>query len=618
MRIFRKSEEKRRRTHSKRQRRRASRLSLETLERREVMSATMLVVDFDGQSGADISAMCDDVSCWGFPASGELSFVDEFATLSAQYAKFSFLDYNADGQLDSADGEIAADRIMEHVQEDYAPYDVEVIREDDLTKAQSLMANSPTGDALIFVTGHHTASGGQAPLDIGNTKDNVGAAGGTVGVATSMAAKWWASGDAFINRFANIVSHEAGHTFGLKHVDGSIHPGFRSLMTSAVGKENLNFPNESVNTEGSLIQSAHQVLTDNLGSSPHAWAAVLEPGVLTIQGSSSADDVSIENMGGDWNVVLEGVSDHYVDPSDSPDLNSLNPFSQAISQITYLAGSGNDTLEVDDTITARVFAEGGAGDDLLNGGGGDDHLDGGAGDDSIFGHGGVDHLMGRLGDDRLDGGDDPDVLFGDKGADLLIGGDGNDSLHGGQGDDTLVAYIGEPMDYLWGSIFGLDWLFEESGNGNSLYGDAGNDVLFGGAYGDYLEGQSGMDQLFGFYGNDFLNGGAGDDAIFGGAGNDYLVGQSGDDRLHGGSGNDVLYGGAGGGDVLYGDSGTDRLWDSQAAVLEGGSGWDYVNGQSEYWEWFLRKMARTTQSRFAPAVRGFSLVGHWTNAMDAR
>jgi len=582
------------------------------------MSATMLVLDFDGQSGADISAMCDDVSCWNFPPAGELSFVNEFATLNSQYAKYSFLDYNADGQLDSADGEIAADRIVKNVQEDYAPYDLEVIREDDLAKAQSLMANSPTADALIFVTGHHTASGGQAPLDIGNTKDNVGAAGGTVGVAKSMAGKWWASGDRFINSFANAVSHEAGHTFGLEHVDSLIHPGFRSLMTSGVGGENLNFPNEPVNTEGSLIQNAHQVLLNALGSSPHAWAAVLEPGVLTIQGSSGADDVSIENVGGDWSVVLEGVSDHHVDPSDSPDLNSLNPFSQSISQITYLAGSGNDTLDVDGAITAKVFAVGGAGHDLLHGGAGNDHLDGGAGDDSIFGQGGVDHLMGRLGDDRLDGGDDPDFLFGDKGADLLIGGDGNDSLHGGQGDDTLVAYTGEPMDYLWGSFLGLDWLFAETGNGNSLYGDAGNDTLFGGAYGDYLEGQSGMDQLFGFYGNDFLNGGADDDAIFGGTGNDYLVGQSGNDKLHGGSGNDVLHGGTGDGDELYGDSGTDRLWDSQAAVLEGGSGWDYVNGQSEYWEWFLRKMARTTQPQYVPAVRGFGLIGYRTKAMDAR
>jgi len=548
------------------------------------MSATTLVLDFDGQSGADISAMCDDMSCWGFPSTGELSFVGEFATLNGQYAQYSFLDFNSDGQLDAADGEIAAERILNNVKEDYAPYNLNVIREDNLAEAQSLMADSPTGDALIFVTGHHTASGGQAPLDLGNEEDNVGAAGGTVGVADWVANSGWtgtAGGDIFVNFLSNAVSHEAAHTFGLEHVDTSQHPGFRSIMTPAVGGDNLNFPDEPVNTEGDVIQNAHQVLLDTLGSSPNAWAAVLEPGVLTIQGSGGADEVSIEaSANGDWNLVLEGVSDHHVDPSNSPDRNSLNPFSEEISVISYSAEAGDDTLEVDDAITVSVVAFGGAGDDQLQGGSG------------------------------------PDQLFGGAGADLLIGGDGNDELHGGLGDDTLVAYTGMPTEYFWGSIFGLDWLFDETGSGNSLYGDAGNDVLFGGAYEDYLEGQNGLDQLFGFYGNDFLNGGAHDDVIFGGDGNDYLVGQSGDDELHGGSGNDVLHGGTGAKDKLFGDSGTDYLWDSRASVLDGGSGWDYINGQSEYWQWFLKQMADARQSRDVPADRSFRPVDIWIPARD--
>ena len=82
-----------------------------------------------------------------------------------------------------------------------------------------------------------------------------------------------------------------------------------------------------------------------------------------------------------------------------------------------------------------------------------------------------------------------------------------------------------------------------------MYGEAGNDNLFGG---------DGNDQLYGGVGNDMLFGENGNDMLFGDAGNDRLSGGTGNDQLNGGTGNDLLYGDAGN-DMLTGGAGVDNF-----------------------------------------------------------
>jgi uncharacterized repeat protein (TIGR01451 family) len=176
----------------------------------------------------------------------------------------------------------------------------------------------------------------------------------------------------------------------------------------------------------------------------------------------------------------------------------------AVQHIVVFAGSGNDTVVINPTLSQQA---------------------------TLFGEGGNDVLHGARGDDGLDGGSGNDKLFGFHGNDVLCGGSGNDFLFGQNGDD------------LAGGEDGRDQIFGDNGN-DRLVGGNGNDLLFGGAGNDELFGQAGNDQLFGGPGNDILSGGDGNDKLFGGPGNDLLIGGNGSDQLFGESGNDILVGGS--------------------------------------------------------------------------
>jgi hypothetical protein len=87
--------------------------------------------------------------------------------------------------------------------------------------------------------------------------------------------------------------------------------------------------------------------------------------------------------------------------------------------------------------------------------------------------------------------------------------------------------------------------------GDTIYGDAGNDILAGGGGDDIISGGDGNDIITGGMGNDTLLGDAGNDTITGGAGDDTIFGGLGDDRLTGGAGADILSGGPGADTFVY-------------------------------------------------------------------
>jgi Ca2+-binding RTX toxin-like protein len=168
-----------------------------------------------------------------------------------------------------------------------------------------------------------------------------------------------------------------------------------------------------------------------------------------------------------------------------------------VEYVTVTTGGGDDTLTVQNLTGVgsllRVLAEGGAGNDNLNG--------------SAQASAAVPlFLTGGAGNDTLRGGAGNDTLSD--------GGGGNDSFYGGGGDDQ-ISNTGGGNDFF------------DGGDGNDGLGDNDNDsdTFFGGAGDDFIiDVGTGNDFLYGGDGNDVLRGGRGSDVLDGGAGNDTLDG----------------------------------------------------------------------------------------------
>jgi Ca2+-binding RTX toxin-like protein len=144
---------------------------------------------------------------------------------------------------------------------------------------------------------------------------------------------------------------------------------------------------------------------------------------------------------------------------------------------------------------------------------------------------------------------------------------------------------------------GGDYLFGSKHYANKLFGDDGNDLLYGNGVTDVVEGGNGNDYITDadnypdlyntvIYDADTLRGGGGDDTVIatggndsleGNDGNDYLQSQQGNNRLDGGTGADTMFGGLGhdiyvvdsAGDVVTerAGEGTDRVLASISYTL---------------------------------------------------
>lgn len=154
------------------------------------------------------------------------------------------------------------------------------------------------------------------------------------------------------------------------------------------------------------------------------------------------------------------------------------------------------------------------------------------GDDTIRGLGGDDSIGGGIGSDLLDGGDGNDHLTssGGLGFGLFPGANsgGLDTLLGGEGDDTLTR-----GEVLHGGA-GNDSLED----GMAAYGDSGDDVL---SLCHTMHGGDGNDSLFGQRGfNDSMFGDAGDDLLCDYGSKNWQYDVRDFDTFNGGAGNDTV------------------------------------------------------------------------------
>ncbi len=305
-----------------------------------------------------------------------------------------------------------------------------------------------------------------------------------------------------------------------------------------------------------------------------------------------------------------------------------------LTAIENLSGSG-----FGDTLTGNMGANrlsGKGGDDSLFGGDGDDILIGGAGGDALAGGAGIDgadysssgagvvvnlqtgsatggdaagdtfvsveDVIGSEFNDTLSGRDGfVNVLSGGLGDDVLSGGVGADTMHGGDGIDTL--------DYSL-SPNGVDVrLFSGAAAGGAANGDTYSSIenIIGAATKtDTLAGDTGANMIWGGGGNETITGREGADTLHGEAGNDTLLGGADSDTLIGGIGADTLGGGAQDDLVDYSASNAGVTVNLQTGLGTGG----HAQGD------VFVSIEDVTGSDFADVIVGKNNL--WDNVFDGR
>ncbi|MGH8474413.1 MAG: calcium-binding protein [Methylococcales bacterium] len=154
---------------------------------------------------------------------------------------------------------------------------------------------------------------------------------------------------------------------------------------------------------------------------------------------------------------------------------------------------------------------------------------GGKGQNIVYGTPGDDVICGKGGKDMVDGREGDDIIYGNNGADHLSGGLGDDELYGGNGPDDLSGYDDDHDGLPSGDLNGDGIVDDLDTDQDLLEGGNGPDTLSGGPDDDSMYGENGNDEIYGGFGDDVLSGGNGPDVLNGGPGDDDIMGDNGND-----------------------------------------------------------------------------------------
>jgi hypothetical protein len=137
-------------------------------------------------------------------------------------------------------------------------------------------------------------------------------------------------------------------------------------------------------------------------------SATLSGTVLTIHGTSGADRHELSISASKKFVVVENGKASYFPAA-------------SVKTVKYFGGGSGDILKTRTNYgyVYSVLADGGSGDDYLQGNNGNDVLRGQGNNDTIVGGGGRDRLEGGDGNDKLDGQFGGDTIIGNAGADEI-------------------------------------------------------------------------------------------------------------------------------------------------------------------------------------------------------
>ncbi|TRW95798.1 calcium-binding protein, partial [Paracoccus sp. M683] len=210
------------------------------------------------------------------------------------------------------------------------------------------------------------------------------------------------------------------------------------------------------------------------GGQDSIFAAEPDPDIVSgvIRAGAGDDHIAIKQFFG---TIMGGTGN---------DLIELSSDLPGAFRTTIYGGQGNDTIKGNDT-----FGGDSTGRLLIDGGAGRDSLSGGDGNDALFGRQGADVLLGGAGNDTLQGG---------VGADQLLGGTGKDRARYADAAAAVVVDLVTPANNRGdaaGDVLTSIENISGSNHNDGLFGDAGDNVLWGEKGKDRLDGRGGSDTL---------------------------------------------------------------------------------------------------------------------------
>ena len=198
-------------------------------------------------------------------------------------------------------------------------------------------------------------------------------------------------------------------------------------------------------------------------------------------------------------------------------------------QLSIIMSDGNNVFHMTDW----TFQDWSEQDDLLT-------VIGNSENNTIYGSSQNDILSGLDGIDTIVGNAGNDILFGGPGGDTMIGGPGNDTYFVDSSVDIAHENFGEGID----EVISLVSYTLQIGSHVENLTLAGPEAIMGrgNELANTIFGNPGDNQLFGFLGNDILIGGPGQDEVNGDVGDDTIVWAVGDghDIVDGGPDTDLL------------------------------------------------------------------------------